>query len=122
MGYLENRKKKALSILNFCNYELSADVVAVKKEQESKIAEMLENDRYDGTMDVSGYGLCVETTDYDNYNDVETECFKEIIRVCSYNGEVYVEDADGNEYFIDDIDSRTFKEIYDLVKDNVENQ
>lgn len=122
MGYLNERKNKALRMLEFCNYELSNDVVALKMEQQTKISELIENEKYDGCLNVGGYGLTIETTDYDNYNDVETECYKEIIKVCSNDGEVYVEDFDEKEYFIDDIDSITFKMIYDLVNDIVESR
>lgn len=122
MGYLNERKNKALRMLEFCNYELSNDVVALKMEQQTKISELIENEKYDGCLNVEGCGLTIETTDYDNYNDVETECYKEIIKVCSNDGEVYVEDFDEKEYFIDDIDSITFKMIYDLVNDIVESR
>lgn len=116
-GYLEERRNKAQKMLDFCNYELSDEVVAEKTELQTQMAKLLENDEYDGVIGVADYSLSVETTDYDFYNEVEIECFKEIVKIYSCNGEVYAEDADGNEYFIDDIDLATFKKMHEIVTD-----
>lgn len=116
-GYLEERRNKAQKMLDFCNYELSDKVVAEKTELQTQMAKLLENNEYGGVIDVTDYCLSVETTDYDFYNEVDVECFKEIVKIRSCNGEVYAEDADENEYFIDDIDLATFKKMHEIVTD-----
>ena len=60
-----------------------------------------------------GIEIEVEVYDY-NFNTtyITTE---DIIKVASVNGEVYVEDRNENEYYIDDLDKSTFKKIHDVV-------
>ena len=115
MGYLSEKRRQAQIMLNTFNYELSNEVVARKLEWQKQIAEMIENDEYDGVLNIEDEYISVETEGYDtSYNDYFYS-EKEVVEVRSYDGEVYVVDFDGDEYYLDDIKESTMKSIYEAV-------
>ena len=97
MGYLHEKRKEAQTMLNTFNYELSKAVAYKKLEQQKEIAELIENDKYDGVLNIEDFDIMVETSDYDYFTETETITQVSIRQVKSYNGEVYVEDFDYNE-------------------------
>ena len=115
MGYLSEKRKQAQIMLNTFNYELSNEVVARKLEWQKQIAEMIENDEYNGVLNIEDEYISVETEGYDKSYDDYFYTEKDVIEVGSYNGEVYVVDYDGNEYYLDDIKESTMKSIYESV-------
>lgn len=117
MGYLHEKRKEAQTMLNTFNYELSEEVTNKKLEQQKIIAELIENDKYDGVLDIEDFDIMVETSEYDYFRDIETSYQVPIHKVKSYEGEVYVEDFDENEYFLDDIREAIFTQIYEAVVD-----
>lgn len=115
MGYLQDKQKKAQQMLDYCNYELSQEVTDRKNLMQAKIADLIENDTYEGVLDISEECIKLEVEAYDDFIDSAEVAYVNIINVASNDGEVYVTDADENEYFIDDIDETTFSQIYNAV-------
>lgn len=115
MGYLQDKQKKAQQRLDYCNYELSQEVTDRKKFWQAKIADLIENDTYEGILDISEECIKLEVESYDDFIESAEESYVNVIKVASNDGEVYVTDADENEYFIDDIDETTFSQIYNAV-------
>jgi len=117
MGYLQEKQKEAQRLLDYCNYELSQEVTDRKELWQAKIANLIENDTHDGVLNIADECITVETEEYDSFTNATYTNDVNVVTVCSNDGEVYVTDADGNEYFIDDINENTFKQIYEAVSD-----
>ena len=115
MGYLQDKLTEAHNIVKHYEYEISKEVINRKLEWEEQIAERLESDEYDGVLDIEDEGLEMKVESYDKYLDSTSTYNAYLVKVASNDGNVYVEDGDGEEYFIDDIDERTFKSIYETV-------
>ena len=121
MGYLHQRKRDAERQLAVFNYELSNMVVNRKLELQKEMSRLLENDKYNGILNIEDYCISVESDGYDLMGETYYYNMREIVMVISNDGEVYVQDADGNEYFLDDIREATFEEIYEAVVELTEN-
>jgi hypothetical protein len=107
-------------MLDYYNYELSEAVTNRKKEWEQEICKRIDKEDEDIVLDIDGFGITVEIEVQDNYLNEKYTTVEDIIKVAAYNGEVYVEDRNENEYYIDDLDERTFKYIYEAVMDLTE--
>jgi hypothetical protein len=117
MGYLQEKQAEMQRLLDYYNYELSEGVTNRKKEWEKEICKRIDKDEEDIVLDIDGFGITVEIEVQDNYLNDKYTTVEDIIKVAAYNGEVYVEDRNENEYYIDDLDERTFKQIYEAVID-----
>ena len=117
MGLLQDNQIKYQRMLDFYNYELSEGVTNRKKEWEQEICKRIDKDDEDIVLDIEGFGITVEIEVQDEYLNENYTSVEDIIKVAAYNGEVYVEDRNENEYYIDDLDERTFKQIYEAVLD-----
>lgn len=116
MGYLQEKQAEAQRLLDFYNYELSEEVTNRKKEWEKEICKRIDKDD-DIVLDIEDFGITVEIDVRDEHLNVYYTAVEDIIKVAACNGEVYVEDRNENEYYIDDLDERTFKQIYEAVID-----
>ena len=117
MGLLQENQIKYQRMLDYYNYELSEGVTNRKKEWEQEICKRIDKDEEDIVLDIDGFGITVEIEVQDGYLNEKYTTVEDIIKVAAYNGEVYVEDRNENEYYIDDLDERTFKQIYEAVMD-----
>ena len=118
MGYLQEKQAEAQRLLDFYNYELSEGVTNRKKEWEKEICKRIDKDEQeDIVLDIEGFGITVEIDVRDEHLDEYYTAVEDIVKVAACNGEVYVEDRNENEYYIDDLDERTFKQIYEAVLD-----
>lgn len=116
MGYLQDKQAEAQRLLDFYNYELSEAVTNRKKEWEKEICKRIDKDDQDDiVLDIEDFGITVEIDVRDEHLNEYYTAVEDIIKVAAYNGAVYVEDRDENEYYIDDLDERTFKQIYEVV-------
>lgn len=115
MGYLQDKQKKAQQMLDHSNYGLSQEVTDRKNLWQAEIANLIENDTYEGVLDISEECIKLEVELYDRFIDFDEVSYVNVIKVASNDGEVYVTDADENEYFIDDIDETTFSQIHNVV-------
>ena len=116
MGLLQENQIKYQRMLDFYNYELSEEVTNRKKEWEQEICKRIDKEDEDIVLDIEGFGITVEI-EVQVYHDDNYTTVEDIIKVAAYNGEVYVEDRNENEYYIDDLDERTFEQIYEAVLD-----
>ena len=117
MGYLQEKQAEAQRILDFYNYDLSEEVTNRKKEWEKEICKRIDKEDEDIVLDIEGFGITVEIEVQDQYLNEKYTAVEDIIKVAACDGEVYVEDRNENEYYIDDLDERTFKQIYEAVLD-----
>ena len=113
MGYLQEKQAEAQRLLDFYNYEISEEVTNRKKEWEKEICKRIDKDDEDIVLDIEDFGITVEI-EVEHIDEFYT-AVEDIIKVAACNGEVYVEDRNENEYYIDDLDERTFKQIYEAV-------
>ena len=122
MGLLQEKQAELQRLIDFYNYELSEGVTNRKKEWEKEICKRIDKDE-DIVLDIEDFGITVEIEvrdEYLNENSTYYTAVEDIIKVAACNGEVYVEDRNENEYYIDDLDERTFKQIYEAVMDITE--
>lgn len=117
MGLLKEKQAEIQRILDYYNYELSEGVTNRKKEWEREICKRIDKEDEDIVLDIDGFGITVEIEVQDQYLNEKYTTVEDIVKVAAYNGEVYVEDRNENEYYIDDLDERTFKDIYEAVMD-----
>ena len=118
MGYLQDKQAEAQRLLDFYNYELSEEVTNRKKEWEKEICKRIDkDDDEDIVLDIEDFAITVEIDVRDEHLDEYYTTVEDIVKVAACNGEVYVEDRNENEYYIDDLDERTFKQIYEAVLD-----
>ena len=117
MGLLQDNQIKYQRMLDFYNYELSEGVTNRKKEWEQEICKRIDKEEEDIVLDIEDYGITVEIDVRDEHLDEYYTAVEDIVKVAACNGEVYVEDRNENEYYIDDLDERTFKQIYEAVLD-----
>lgn len=117
MGYLQDKQREAQRMLDYYNYELSQEVTDRKEFWQARIADLIENDTHEGFLNIADECITIETEEYDSFTDATYTNDVNVVTVCSNDGEVSVTDPDGNEYFIDDINENTFKQIYEAVSD-----
>ena len=117
MGYLQEKQAEAQRLLDFYNYELSEEVTNRKNEWEQEICKRIDKEDEDIVLDIEDFGITVEIDVRDEHLDEYYTAVEDIIKVAACNGEVYVEDRNENGYYIDDLDERTFKQIYEAVLD-----
>lgn len=117
MGLLQEKQAEMQRMLDYYNYELSEAVTNRKKEWEKEICKRIDKDDEDIVLDIEDYGITVEIDVRDSHLDEYYTAVEDIIKVAACDGEVYAEDRNENEYYIDDLDERTFKQIYEVVLD-----
>ena len=117
MGLLQDNQIKYQRMLDYYNYELSEGVTNRKKEWEQEICKRIDKEDEDIVLDIEEFGITVEIEVQDKYLNDNYTAVEDIIKVAACDGEVYVEDRNENEYYIDDLDERTFKQIYEAVLD-----
>ena len=117
MGLLQEKQAELQRLLDCYNYELSEEVTNRKKEWEKEICKRIDKEDEDIVLDIEDFGITVEIDVRDEHLDAYYTAVEDIIKVAACNGEVYVEDRNENEYYIDDIDEKTFKQIYEAVID-----
>lgn len=122
MGYLQDKMKRAEQSVEYYKYETSDEVINKKLKLQEEISKLLDNEKYNGVLNIDGVGVSIEVEMYCNYTDEYCERFVEVIFVKSCEGKVYVEDRDENEYFIiEDINLHRVNEIYNVVVDLTSN-
>lgn len=104
-------------------YEMSEEVMAKKIELSNELCRLLDNDTYEGVLDISNADVCIEAEYCDEYAEVFIDsCFHPVKRVCACeNGDSYVENEDGEEfYFTENLTLKEVEEIVTAVKDMLE--
>ena len=119
MGLLQEKQAELQRLLDCYNYELSEEVTNRKKEWEKEICKRIDKDE-DIVLDIEYFGITVEIDVRDEHLDEYYTAVEDIVKVAACDGEVYVEDRNENEYYIDDLDERTFEQIYEAVMELTE--
>lgn len=104
-------------------YETSDEVMAKKIELSNELCKLLDNDTYEGVLDISNADVCIEAEFYDKYAEVYVDSCSHLVTkvyACE-NGDSYVEDEDGEEfYFTENLTLQEVEEIVNTVKDMLE--
>lgn len=121
MGRLLDTQRKLQRMLDNINYELSKEVVEKKTLLANKVSQMLDNVE-DNFLEIYDYDIKVMTFKYDSYLD--DEYTKEVIigNVCQDGNTIYLEDEDGYEHFLDDITLENVEQVYNAVKELLEDE
>lgn len=121
MGRLLEQQMKLQRMLDNINYELCDKIVEKKTLLANKISQMLENVE-DNFLEIYDYDIKVITIKYDSYLD--DEYIKEVnIGNVSQDGDsIYLEDEDGYEHFLDDITLENVEQVFNAVKELIENE
>jgi hypothetical protein len=117
---LENLKAQVANL----EYELSEEVKAKKIALSDELYRLLDNE-YCGTINIADANVMVEGEYYDKYAEVYEENYRrpvEFVFACE-NGDSFVEDADGEQfYFLDHLTLSEVEEIVSAVKDTIEDE
>lgn len=116
---LENQKAQVSNL----EYELSNEVKAKKIALSDEIYRLLDNEKYDGAINIADANVLIEGEYYDKYTEVYIENFRRPVKiVCACeDGESFVEDEDGDEfYFLDHLTLSEVEEIVAAVKETIE--
>lgn len=121
MATLENKLENLKAQVSNLEYELSEEVKAKKIALSDEIYRLLDNE-YRGFINIMDANVLVESDYYDKYTEVYVENYRrpiEFVYACE-NGDTFVEDKDGEQfYFLDHLTLSEVEEIVAAVKDIV---
>lgn len=120
MATLQSKLQNAKALVATLEDELSQETINKKILISNKLCALLDNETYNGTINVSGENIYIESEYYDKYTEVYVDnCRIAVQYVCTgENGHSYVEDEDGNEHdFLDELTLKEVETIYNEVKD-----
>lgn len=104
-------------------YELSDEVKAKKIALSDELYQLLDNEKYNGTINIIDSNIKVEGEYYDKYAEIYVENFRrpvENVYACE-NGDSYVEDEDCEQfYFLDHLTLLEVEDIVSAVKEIIE--
>ena len=119
MGTLKDNLKLLEALQAHLNYELSEPVLAEKRKLGQELAELLDNEEYEGVLDLSEEGIEIGgrwESEYSGEVNLEKKVY-----VCNVyatkDGDFYIDDDDDYEHFFeDDITLADVKAIVDAAK------
>jgi hypothetical protein len=124
MATLANKLENLKAQVSNLEYELSEEVKAKKIALSDELYRLLDNE-YRGTINITDANVMVEGEYYDKYAEVYEENYRrpvEFVFACE-NGDSFVEDADGEQfYFLDHLTLSEVEEIVSAVKDTIEDE
>lgn len=104
-------------------YELSNEVKAKKIALSDELYRLLDNEKYNGAINIADSNILVEGEYYDKYAEIYVENFRRPVEnvYASDSGDSYVEDEDGEEfYFLDHLTLLEVEDILSAVKETIE--
>lgn len=116
---LENLKAQVANL----EYELSEEVKAKKIALSDELYRLLDNEKYNGAINIADSNILVEGEYYDKYAEIYVENFRRPVEnvYASDSGDSYVEDEDGEEfYFLDHLTLLEVEDILSAVKETIE--
>jgi hypothetical protein len=121
MVTLENKLENLKAQVSNLEYELSEEVKTKKIAMSDEIYRLLDNE-YRGYINIIDANVLVEGEYYDKCTEVYVENYRrpvEFVYACE-NGDTFVEDKDGEQfYFLDHLTLSEVEEILAAVKDIV---
>ena len=104
-------------------YELSDEVKEKKIALSNELYRLLDNEKYEGAINIADSNILVEGEYYDKYAEIYVESYRrpvENVYACE-NGDSYVEDEDGEVfYFLDNLTLLEVEDIVSAVKEIIE--
>lgn len=123
MATLANKLENLKAQVSNLEYELSNEVKAKKIALSDEIYRLLDNETYDGAINIAEANVMVEGEYYDKHAEVYEENYRrpvEFVYACE-DGDSFVEDEDGEEfYFLDHLTLSEVENIVAAVKDIIE--
>lgn len=116
---LENLKAQVANL----EYELSEEVKAKKIALSDELYRLLDNEKYNGAINIEDADVMVEGEYYDKYAEVYEENYRRPVEFvyADEDGDSYVEDEDGEQfYFLDHLTLSEVEEIVSAVKETIE--
>jgi hypothetical protein len=122
MATLANKLENLKAQVSNLEYELSNEVKAKKIALSDELCRLLD-DKYNGAINIINENVMVEGEYYDKYAEIYVESFRrpvEFVYACE-DGESFVEDEDGEQfYFLDHLTLLEVENIVAAVKDIIE--
>ena len=104
-------------------YELSDEVKAKKIALSDELYQLLDNEKYNGAINIIDSNIKVEGEFYDKYAEIYVESYRrpvENVYACK-DGNSYVEDEDCEQfYFLDNLTLLEVEDIVSAVKEIIE--
>jgi hypothetical protein len=123
MATLANKLENLKAQVSNLEYELSNEVKAKKIALSDEVYRLLDNEKYDGAINIADANVMVEGEYYDKHAEVYEENYRrpvEFVYACE-DGDSFVEDEDGEEfYFLDHLTLSEVENIVAAVKDIIE--
>lgn len=120
MTTLANKLESLKAQVSNLEYELSNEVKAKKIALSDELYQLLDNEEYNGTINIKDADIYVEGEYYDKYTEVYVENYRRPVEnvYASDSGDSYVDDEDGEEfYFLDNLTLSEVEQIVSAVKD-----
>ena len=122
MATLANKLESLKAQVSNLEYELSNEVKAKKIALSDELCRLLD-DNYNGAINIINENVMVEGEYYDKYAEIYVESFRrpvEFVYACE-DGESFVEDEDGEQfYFLDHLTLLEVENIVAAVKETIE--
>ena len=122
MATLANKLESLKAQVSNLEYELSNEVKAKKIALSDELCRLLD-DGYNGAINIINENVMVEGEYYDKYAEIYVESFRrpvEFVYACE-DGESFVEDEDGEQfYFLDHLTLLEVENIVAAVKETIE--
>lgn len=122
MATLANKLASLKAQVSNLEYELSNEVKAKKIALSDEICKLLDG-KYNGTINIADANVLVEGEYYDKYAEVYVENYRRPVKTvyACEDGDTYVEDEDGEEfYFLDHLTLSEVENIVEAVKDTID--
>lgn len=120
---LENKLASLKAQVDNLEYELSNEVKTKKIALSDELYRLLDNEKYNGAINIADSNILVEGEYYDKYAEIYVENFRRPVEnvYASDSGDSYVEDEDGEEfYFLDNLTLLEVEDILSAVKETIE--
>lgn len=122
MATLANKLESLKAQVSNLEYELSNEVKAKKIALSDELCRLLD-EKYNGAINIIDSNIMVEGEYYDKYAEIYVENFRRPVEFvyADENGDSYVEDEDGEQfYFLDHLTLSEVEDIVSAVKETIE--
>lgn len=123
MTTLENKLASLKAQVSNIENELSNEVKAKRIALSDELYRLLDNEKYNGAINIMDANVLVEGEYYDKHTEVYVENYRRPVEFvyASDSGDSYVEDEDGEQfYFLDHLTLSEVEAIVEAVKETIE--
>lgn len=125
MVTLENKLASLKAQVSNLEDELTNEVKAKKIALSDELYRLLDNEKYNGAINIMDANVLVDGEYYDKYAEIYVENFRRPVEFvyASDSGDSYVEDEDGEQfYFLDHLTLLEVENIVAAVKETIEEE